>query len=242
MSDKIIAITGASSGIGEASARLLAKSGAKLVLGARRHEQLTTIAREIEADGGVAVPVALDVTSRDSMEAFVEQARSHFGRIDVLVNNAGVMLLAPLSDLRTSEWDRMIDVNIRGVLNGIAAALPHMKAQDSGHFVIVGSIAGRQVQQVNGVYAATKYAVRAIADNLRLEGGQTIRSTLISPGAVATELFDKILHPEIQQMAKSRIEAALPVEAVAQAIGYAIAQPPGVDINEIILRPMVHKY
>jgi NADP-dependent 3-hydroxy acid dehydrogenase YdfG len=242
MADKVIAITGASSGIGEASARLLAKTGAKLVLGARRTDQLSVIAREIEEQGGAAVPVGLDVTSRDSMKAFVDVVLSRFGRIDVMVNNAGVMLLAPFSDLRTEEWDRMIDVNIKGLLNGAAAVFPHMKVQDSGHFVTVGSIAGHQIMPMNGVYAATKFAVRAIAESLRLEGGTTIRSTLISPGAVATELFDKILHPQIQAMAKSRLGAALSADSIARAIAYAIEQPADVDVNEIIVRPMANKY
>jgi NADP-dependent 3-hydroxy acid dehydrogenase YdfG len=242
MSDKVIAITGASSGIGEAAARLLAKSGARLVLGARRHDQLATIAREIEAEGGTALPVALDVTARASMEAFAAAARERFGRIDVLVNNAGVMLLAPFSDLRIEEWERMIDVNIKGVLYGAAAFWPHMQAQGSGHIVTVGSMAGHQVMPMSGVYAATKFAVRAIAESLRLEGGTAIRSTLISPGAVATELFDKILHPQIQQLAKSRISSALPVDSVAHAIAYAIGQPENVDVTEIIVRPMTNKY
>lgn len=242
MNEKVIAITGASSGIGEASARLLAKTGAKLVLGARRMDQLTAIAESIEAEGGTAIPVELDVTSRDSMRAFVDAAINRFGRIDVMVNNAGVMYLAPFSDLRVDEWDRMIDVNIKGMLNGAAAVFPHMQAQNSGHFVTVGSIAGHQIMPMNGIYAATKFAVRAIAESLRLEGGTTIRSTLISPGAVATELFDKIPHPQIQEMAKSRLAAALPVEAVARAIAFAIEQPANVDVNEIIVRPMANKY
>ncbi len=242
MNDKVVAITGASSGIGEATARLLAKSGARLVLGARRRDQLAAIAREIEAEGGVAVPVELDVTDRASMQAFAEVAVNRFGRIDVLVNNAGVMLLAPLSDLRTEEWDRMIDVNIKGVLNGAAAFLPRMQTQGRGHIVIVGSIAGHQVMPMNGVYAATKFAVRAIAESLRLEGGAAIRSTLISPGAVATELFDKILHPQIQEMAKARLGSALPVDSIARAIAFAIDQPDDVDVSEIIVRPMANKY
>jgi NADP-dependent 3-hydroxy acid dehydrogenase YdfG len=242
MSDKVVAITGASSGIGEATARLLAKSGARLVLGARRRDQLVAIAKQIEAEGGTAVPVELDVTNRASLQAFVQMALSQFGRIDVLVNNAGVMLLAPLSDLRTEEWDRMIDVNIKGVLYGAAAVLPHMHAQGRGHIVTVGSIAGHQVMPMNGVYAATKFAVRALAESLRLEGGTAIRSTLISPGAVATELFDKILHPQIQQMAKARIGSALRVDCIARAIAFAIEQPDDVDVNEIIVRPMANKY
>jgi NADP-dependent 3-hydroxy acid dehydrogenase YdfG len=242
MSDKVIAITGASSGIGEAAARLLAKSGAKLVLGARRIDQLATIAKAIEADGGVAVPVELDVTNRASMQAFAEAAQSRFGRIDVLVNNAGVMFLAPLSDLRVDEWDRMIDVNVKGVLNGIAAFLPRMQAQGRGHVVTVASVAGHQVMPMNGVYAATKFAVRALAESVRIEGGTSIRSTLISPGATATELFDKILHPQIQEMAKARLASALPVDSIARAIAFAIAQPDDVDVNEIIVRPMANKY
>jgi NADP-dependent 3-hydroxy acid dehydrogenase YdfG len=242
MSEKVIAITGASSGIGEAAARLLAKSGAKLVLGARRTEQLTTIAKDIEAEGGAAVAVELDVTDRASVEAFVEVARSRFGRIDVIVNNAGVMYLAPLADLRTEEWERMIDVNIKGVLNGVAAVWPHMLAQGNGQIVIVGSVAGHQVMPMNGVYAATKFAVRAIAENIRLEGGSAIRSTLIAPGATQTELFDKIIHPQIQQAAKARNATALPVDSIARAIAYAIEQSHDVDVNEIIVRPMSNKY
>lgn len=242
MRDKVIAITGASSGIGEATAKLLAETGAKLVLGARRREQLENIAREIETAGGTAVAVELDVTRRDSMMAFAEAAGSQFGRIDVLVNNAGVMLLAPLADLRVEEWERMIDVNLKGILYGVAAFLPRMQAQERGHIVTVGSVAGRQVMPMNGVYAATKFAVRAIAESIRLEGGTAIRSTLISPGATQTELFDKILHPQIQEMVKARSGSALPVDSIARAIAFAIAQPDGVDVNEIIVRPMVNKY
>jgi NADP-dependent 3-hydroxy acid dehydrogenase YdfG len=242
MSDKVVAITGASSGIGAAAARLLARSGARLVLGARRRDQLVAIAKEIEAEGGTAVPVELDVTNRASLQAFAQTPLTQFGRIDVLVNSAGVMLLAPLSDLRTEEWDRMIDVNIKGVLYGAAAVLPHMQAQGRGHIVTVGSIAGHQVMPMNGVYAATKFAVRALAESLRLEGGTAIRSTLISPGAVATELFDKILHPQIRQMAKSRLGGALRVDCIARAIAFAIEQPDDVDVNEIIVRPMANKY
>lgn len=242
MTDKVVAITGASSGIGEAAAYLLAKAGAKLVLGARRTDRLKAIADKIEGEGGTAIPVELDVTDRDSMKAFVDAAVERFGRIDVMVNNAGVMYLAPFSDLRVDEWDRMIDVNIKGVLNGAAAALPHMQAQGAGHFVTVGSIAGHQVIQTNGVYAATKFAVRALAESLRMEGGSTIRSTLISPGAVATELFDKIIHPQIREGAKGRIDTAIPAETIARAIAFAIDEPEGVDVNEIIVRPMAIKY
>jgi NADP-dependent 3-hydroxy acid dehydrogenase YdfG len=241
MTGKVIAITGASSGIGEAAARLLAKSGHRLIIGARRKDQLAAIAQDIEAQGGVAVPIELDVTNSESAKAFVEFAVSRFGRIDVLVNNAGVMYLAPLSDLRVNEWDRMIDVNIKGLLNGAAAALPHMQAQQSGHLITIGSIVGHRVGPMNGVYAATKFAARALAESFRLEGGAAIRSTLISPGAVATELFDKILHPQIQELAKSQLDKSLPAEAIARAIAFAIDQPDDVDVNEILVRPIANK-
>ena len=242
MTDQVIAITGASSGIGEATARLLAKSGARLVLGARRIDRLEHIAAEIASAGGTALPTALDVTDRASMKAFVDLAIERFGRIDVMINNAGVMYLAPFSDLRVDEWDRMIDVNVKGVLNGAAAVFPYMQAQGSGHIVIVGSIAGRQVLPINTVYAATKFAVRAIAEGLRLEGGEAVRSTLISPGAVSTELFEKIPHEQIKQGAVGRRDTAIPAESIASAIAYAIGQPASVDVNEIIVRPMAIKY
>jgi NADP-dependent 3-hydroxy acid dehydrogenase YdfG len=242
MINKVIAITGASGGIGEATARLLGAKGAKLVLGARRVERLAAIASEIEAAGGVAVPVELDVTDREGMKRFVDTAVEKFGRIDVIVNNAGVMYLAPFAELRVDEWDRMIDVNIKGVLNGAAAAMPHMQAQQSGHFVTVGSVAGHQVIQVNGVYAATKFAVRALAESLRLEGGSGIRSTLISPGAVATELFGKIPHEQIRAGALGRQDTAMPAQSIAEAILFAIEQPESVDVNEIIMRPVALRY
>ena len=238
MTGKIIAITGASSGIGEATARLLAASGHRLVLGARRTDQLAAIAQSIETQGGIAIPFELDVTNRESAKAFVDFTIGRFGRIDVMVNNAGVMYSAPISDLRVDEWDRMIDVNIKGLLNGAAAALPHMQAQQRGQLVTVGSVAGHRVTPMNGVYAATKFAVHALAEAFRLEGGVGIRSTLISPGAVATELFDKILHPQIQEMAKAQLGKALPAEAIARAIAFAIEQPDDVDVNEILVRPV----
>lgn len=241
MTEKVIAITGASSGIGEAAARLLAKSGHKLVIGARRMDQLATIASKIEATGGVAIPLELDVTNRESAKAFVASAVSRFGRIDVLVNNAGVMYLAPLTDLRVDEWDRMIDVNIKGLLNCAAAALPYFQTQQRGHFITLGSIAGHRVGPMNGVYAATKFAAHALAESFRLEGGAAIRSTLIAPGAVATELFDKIPHPQIQELAKSHLDKSLPADAIARAIAFAIEQPDDVDVNEILVRPIANK-
>lgn len=240
--DKVVAITGASSGIGEAAARLLGGKGAKLVLGARRLDRLSQIASEIEEQGGQAIAIELDVTDPESMNAFVQTAVAQFGRIEVLVNNAGIMYLSPLPEMRVEEWNRMIDVNLKGVLNGIAAAFPQMQQQESGHFVNIGSIAGRQGIPMNGVYAATKFAVRALAESLRLEGGSAIRSTLISPGAVATELFEKIPHEHIRKAAVDRKDSAIPAQSIAEAIAFAIEQPPQVDVNEIIVRPMDVKY
>lgn len=238
MSGKVIAITGASSGIGEAAARLLAGSGAKLVLGARRLERLEALAAEIRSQGGEAIPVQLDVADRAAMQAFVGVARERFGRIDVLVNNAGLMKLSPLAEAKQDDWDRMIDVNLRGALNGIAAALPHMMAQQSGHIIMVGSTSGHRVAPMNGVYAATKFAIRALAESIRLEGGSAVRSTLISPGATRTELVENVDHPMIREALKSRIADTLPVDSIARAIAYAIEQPHEVDVSEVLVRPL----
>jgi NADP-dependent 3-hydroxy acid dehydrogenase YdfG len=239
MSGKVIAITGASSGIGEAAARLLARSGAQLVLGARRAEKLAAVAEGIAKAGGTAIPAALDVTSLESMRAFVDLARERFGRIDVLVNNAGVMLVAPLGEARIDEWNQMVDVNLRGVLNGVAAALPPMIAQGAGHIVIVGSTSGRRVTPTSGIYAATKFAVRAVADSIRLECGPAVRSTLISPGATRSEMVERMLGRASGVPSASPAASPigmLSVDAVARAIAYAIEQPPDVDVGEILLQ------
>jgi NADP-dependent 3-hydroxy acid dehydrogenase YdfG len=216
----------------------LAKTGARLVLGARRTDKLSAIASEIDAAGGAAIATQLDVTSRASMNAFVDLARKRFGRIDVLVNNAGVMMLAPLAEVRYDDWERMIDVNLRGVLNGIAAALPHMLAQGSGHIVMIGSTSGRRVAPMGGVYAATKFAVRAIAESVRIEGGSAVRSTLISAGATQTELVDGVDHPMIREALLARRNDMLTADAVARAVAYAIEQPREVDVSEILVRPL----
>jgi NADP-dependent 3-hydroxy acid dehydrogenase YdfG len=241
ISNKVIAIAGASSGIGEATARLLAKNDATLVLGARRLEKLSAVATAIADDGGVALTTELDVTNRTSMDKFIEYAHDRFGRIDVLINSAGIMMLAPLIETRRDEWDRMIDVNLRGVLNGVAAVLPHMILQGSGHIVLIGSTSGRRVAPTNGIYAATKFAVRAIAESLRIEGGAAIRSTLISAGATRTELTDKIDHPLMREAVRARADEMLPADAIARAISYAIEQPQNVDVSEIIVRPLTMK-
>lgn len=234
--DRVIAITGASSGIGEATARRLGAAGARLVLGARRTDRLQALAAGIEAGGGTAIWQQLDVTDRASVAAFVETAVARFGRIDVLVNNAGIMPLSPLAALQTDEWDRMIDVNLRGVLNGVAAALPRFVAQGSGHFVNVASLGAHYVVPTGAVYCATKFAVWAVTDGIRREHDD-IRATIISPGVVESELADTITHPgTIDAMASFRA-TMLKADAIARAIVYAVSQPAEVDVSEIVVRP-----
>jgi NADP-dependent 3-hydroxy acid dehydrogenase YdfG len=234
--DKVVLITGASSGIGEAAARLLGAAGARVMLGARRTERLERLAGEIEAAGGQAAFQRLDVTERGSVEAFVAAAAERFGRVDVLVNNAGVMPLSPLAALKTDEWDRMIDVNLRGVLNGMAAALPRFLAQGSGQFVNVASLGAHYVVPTGAVYCATKFAVWAVTDGIRREH-DNIRATIISPGVVETELADTITHhATIEAMATFR-KAVLGADAIARAVLFAVTQPGDVDVSEIIVRP-----
>lgn len=237
ISPKTILITGASSGIGEATAKHLASLGHHVVLGARRLDRIEATAQAINSAGGTAVAVALDVTDRMAFHAFVEVARERFGRIDVLVNNAGVMPLSLFADLRVDEWDQMFDVNVRGVLNGIAAVLPVMTGQGSGHIVNIGSVAAYRVDPTAGVYCATKFAVRAISDGLRQESS-TLRVTMVSPGLTATELLDGIQAPAPRELLKGMAkQLAIEPGAIAEAIAFAIAQPPHVDINEIVVRP-----
>jgi len=234
---KVVAITGASSGIGEAAARVLAASGAKVILGARRTDRLATIAAEIEKTGGAADIHALDVSKRADLVSFVKKAQDRFGRLDVLISNAGLMPLSPLDALKVDEWDRMIDVNIKGVLYGIAAALPVFRQQESGHFINVSSVAGHRVGPNSAVYAGTKFAVRAISEGLRQEAGAKIRVTIISPGAVESELAETISDPALKKRIEDYRSMAIPAEAIARAIEYAIGQPANVDINEILVRP-----
>lgn len=234
---KVIAITGASSGIGEGTARLLAEKGARVMLGARRTDRLEALVEEIRASGGTAEFRALDVTSRADFEAFVAATETAFGRIDVLINNAGIMPLSLYTSMKVDEWDAMIDVNIRGVLHGIAAALPRMKAQGSGHFVNISSIGGYQVWPTCGVYCATKYAVRAISDGLRLENDD-IRVTVVSPGVVESELASTITDPVAVGAMDEFRKIALTPDAIARAIAYAVEQPDDVDVNELIVRPV----
>ena len=234
---KVVVVTGGSSGLGEATAKLLAERGAKVMLGARREENLERIVSEIKDAGGEAAYRVTDVTDRDQVENLVAGAVEEFGRIDVLVNNAGLMPLSPLEALKVDEWEQMVDVNIKGVLYGIAAALPRMQEQHSGQFINLSSVAGHVVFPNSAVYSGTKYAVWAISEGLRQEVGDEIRTTTISPGAVQSELTNHITHEETAESTSEIADLAVDANAVARAIAYAIEQPKDVDTNEIILRP-----
>ncbi|WP_145020079.1 SDR family oxidoreductase [Paenibacillus sp. Y412MC10] len=234
---KVVVITGASSGIGEATAKLLASRGAHVVMGARRVERLEALASLIEAEGGSALYQQLDVTNIEQMQSIIRLAQTRFGRVDVIVNNAGVMPLSPLEALKIDEWNRMIDVNIRGVLHGIAAGLPVMKEQQSGHMINVASIGAYSVTPTAAVYCATKYAVRAITEGLRQEIDANIRVTLVSPGVTESELAESITDDGARDFMKTYRRNALPASAIARAIAYAIEQPADVDVNELVVRP-----
>ncbi|QCI66182.1 SDR family oxidoreductase [Phreatobacter stygius] len=243
MNGKVVAVTGASSGIGEAIARRLAAQGARVVLGARRTDRLERLGAEIAAADGGAAFTALDVTSRANMKAFIGFALERFGRLDVLVNNAGLMPLSLIGDLKVDEWDRMIDVNLKGVLHGIAAALPVFTAQGSGHFVNISSIADRRIVSTAAIYSGTKYAVRAISEGLRQEVGPAVRVTLVAPGATRSELANTISDPELRRAAiEDYRRDLLPADAIARAVAYAIAEPGDVDVNEIVVRPTAQIY
>lgn len=240
LKDKVVLITGASSGIGEATAKWLAKRGAQVVLGARRTDRLEKLAEEIRNAGGIAEYHSLDVTDFEQMKSIVQFTVHQFGRLDALVNNAGVMPLSPLDALKIEEWNRMIDVNIRGVLHGIGAAIPVMKEQNSGHIINVASVGAYTVFPKSSVYCATKFAVRAITEGLRQELGATIRTTVISPGVTESELADTITDESALEMMKSFRANALPSSGIARAIAYALEQPAEVELNELIVRPMGH--
>ncbi|MEU4142327.1 SDR family oxidoreductase [Streptomyces parvulus] len=234
---RIVAVTGASSGIGEATAHRLAADGHSVFLGARRTARLDTLVEEITAAGGAAASRRLDVTDAADVRAFMSAAREHYGRVDVVVNNAGVMPLSPLEALKTDEWDRMIDVNVRGVLHGIAAALPAMRGQGGGHFVNIASVGAYEISPTAAVYCATKFAVRAISEGLRQESSGDIRVTLVSPGVTESELADGISDAAAAEAMETYRAVALPASAIADAIAYAVAQPAEVDVNEIVVRP-----
>jgi NADP-dependent 3-hydroxy acid dehydrogenase YdfG len=235
--NKVIVITGASSGLGEAAARRLAEGGARLVLGARRIQRLQSLAKELSQ--GPEAAVQTDVTKPEEVKRLVDQAAKAHGRVDVIINNAGLMPHSPLERLKIDDWNRTVDVNIKGVLYGIAAVLPYMKVQKSGHVINVSSVAGHLVRPGSAVYAATKHAVRVISEGLRQEvKPYNIRSTIISPGAVATELPSSITEPDVAAGIKDFYQHyAIPADAFARAVVFAISQPEEVDVNEILFRP-----
>ncbi|EST11937.1 SDR family oxidoreductase [Sporolactobacillus laevolacticus] len=239
--NKVIIITGASSGIGEATAKFLAQNGAKVVLAARREERLHAIVDEIKQGGGDAFSVKADVVSAEEMQNLAKFTLNTYGRIDVLINNAGIMPNSKLYELRVEEWDQMIDVNIKGVLYGIAAVLPAMREQQSGHIINLSSTAGYHVDARSAVYSATKFAVRAISEGLRLEESLTshIRSTLIAPGLTKTELLDHITSPEGQTIARQVKGMGISPYSIATAIAFSINEPDDTLVSEIMVRPTV---
>lgn len=236
---KVVVVTGASSGLGEAAARDLSAQGASVVLGARRAERIEALAHDFTDLGGKALAVTTDVTDRDQVKHLVDTAIQKYGRVDVLLNNAGLMPHSPLERLKVDEWERMIDVNVKGVLYGIAAVLPYMKAQRAGHIINVSSVAGHTVRPGGVVYSATKYAVRVISEGLRQEVKRyNLRTTVISPGAVATELPDSITEPDVaDNIREFYAKHAIPADSFARMVSFAISQPADVDVNEILYRP-----
>ncbi|WP_327721761.1 SDR family oxidoreductase [Streptomyces sp. NBC_00490] len=234
---KVVLVTGATSGIGEGIVRRLAAEGHHLVAGGRREDRLTDLAKSIRADGGSIDVRRLDVTDRADVARFVDETVAAQGHIDVIVNNAGVMPLSRLDSLLVDEWDRMIDVNVKGLLHGIAAAMPHFQRQNSGHFITIASIGAYSVVPTAAVYCATKYAAWAITEGLRQEAEPFIRVTTVSPGVVETELADTITEPGAAAAMKAYRSAAIPPDAIARAISYAISQPADVDVNEMVIRP-----
>jgi NADP-dependent 3-hydroxy acid dehydrogenase YdfG len=235
---KVVVITGASSGLGAATARRLSNEGATVVLAARRRERVQSLAEELIAAGGKAMATETDVVDRKQVQQLVDATVKSYGRIDVMLNNAGLMPLSPLERLKVDEWEQMIDVNIKGVLYGIAAALPHMKEQKSGHIINVSSVAGHKIIPAGAVYCATKFAVRALSEGLRQEvKPYNIRTTIISPGAVATELLDRISEADVEAAVRARTSFAIPADSFARMVAFAISQPEDVDVNEILFRP-----
>ncbi|HSZ41420.1 MAG TPA: SDR family oxidoreductase [Trebonia sp.] len=237
ISGKVVAITGASSGIGEATALSLAGQGARVVLGARRAERLEALADRIRQAGGEAAWIATDVRERTDVSGLVALARERYGQLDVLVSNAGIGRISPLDDLRVEDWEEMIDVNFRSVLYGIAAALPVFRAQGRGHFVNIVSTSGLLILPTQAVYAATKNAVRTLSEGLRVEAGDSLRVTVVSPGMTNTEFADSMT-PEMRDRIRARAAvAAMSPDAIASAVAFAIGQPAGVDVSDIVVRP-----
>ncbi|MBI6633413.1 SDR family oxidoreductase [Pseudomonas paralactis] len=244
ISGKVVVITGASSGLGEATAKHLAAKGAKVVVAARRKARLDDLVREIVDAGGIALALQADVTNRQDVEAIIAMAVRQFGKIDVLINNAGLMSIAPLNAVKVDEWERMIDINVKGVLYGIAATLPLFEKQQFGHYITISSIAGKKVFSPGGtVYSGTKFAVSAITEGLRHEVGGKIRTTIISPGLIDTELKMGSSHAESSKAVSELYQSqAISADAIARAIAYAIEQPLDVDVSEIVIRPTVQEF
>ncbi|MCM3628157.1 SDR family oxidoreductase [Paenibacillus glycanilyticus] len=238
---KVVIITGASSGIGQATAKLLAKYGAKVVLAARREERLVAIAEQIKQSGGSAIYAKTNVASAEDMRKLAEYAVQQYGQIDVLINNAGIMPLSFLRELKIEEWDNMVDINIKGVLYGIAAVLPKMRERKSGHIITVSSVSGYQVDPTAAVYSATKFAVRAISEGVRQEEGpaSNIRTTIVSPGVTSTELTESISNDEIKGWVDQMNHFAISPDSIARAIAFAINEPGDTSVNEMIVRPTV---
>jgi NADP-dependent 3-hydroxy acid dehydrogenase YdfG len=241
---KVVVITGASSGLGESTARFLAANGAKVVLGARRKDRIDALVNDITAKGGSVLGFKTDVTKRGDVEALVKGAMDRYGRIDVIVNNAGIMSIAPMAALKVDEWDRMIDVNIKGILYGVAAVLPIMQKQKQGHIINIASVVGFKILAPGGVvYSATKFAVRAVTEGLRMETrADNIRTTIISPGAVATELAEGTSDEAIRENLRELYKIAIPADSIAHAIAYAIEQPADVEIDEVVVRPTAQEF
>jgi NADP-dependent 3-hydroxy acid dehydrogenase YdfG len=235
---KVVLVTGASSGIGRATALRLAAAGHPVVLGARRTDRLDTLVAEIEAAGGQALAVSLDVTDAASARQFAEAALARFGRIDVVVANAGVMPLSPLAAGLVDEWDRMIDVNVRGLLHSIAATLPTMLAQGTGHVVTIASVGAFEVSPTAAVYCGTKYAARAITEGLRQESPRSVRVTTVSPGVTDSELASTITDVSAAAAMVAYRADSVPADAIARAVAYAVDERPDVDVNEIVVRPV----
>ncbi|MEK4437877.1 MULTISPECIES: SDR family oxidoreductase [Paenibacillus] len=235
---KVVVITGASSGIGEAAALLLAERGAKIVLGARGTDRLEALAKRITERGSEAIYMSCDVQRREDMSNLVSLAYEQYGKLDVFINNAGIMPISPLDELRVEDWESMIDINMKGVLYGIAAALPVFRKQGFGHFVNTASTAGHKTVPNQSVYSGTKFAVRAISEGMRQEAGKQLRVTIISPGIVQTNFTESVTNKEVRnRLAAIRDELAMPPNAVARAIAFAIEQPDDIDVNEIVIRP-----
>ncbi|MFI8379537.1 SDR family oxidoreductase [Leeuwenhoekiella sp. NPDC079379] len=240
LQNKIVIVTGASSGIGEATAKTLAKAGANVVLSARRTDRLKELKETIEKEGGKAHVITADVTSKEDWKRVIEETHNTYGKVDILVNNAGLMPLSFIENLKVDEWDKMVDVNIKGVLNGVASVVPDMKESKSGHIINISSVAGRKIMPAGAVYCATKYAVRALSEGIRLEMGPKYNTkvTSIEPGFVATELTNTITDDDVKDMMSQYEDLTmLQSQDIADSIYYALTQPGHSSVNEILIRP-----